>query len=164
MMTLGDPESAKLLLPGVRNARNADLSPDGRLLAYQSDATGQFEVYVRSFPDLDARYMRVSTNGGTQPLWSPRGDELFYLEPGPPPRLMSVTVQTQTSFALSRPEPLLDWPYYTGELGRTYDVSRPDGRRFLAVKSDAGGGEERSPRIQIVLDWFEELQARLPPS
>ena len=52
-------------------------SPDGRALAYVSDETGQLQVYVRPFPDAGRR-TRISAEGGTEPVWSHRGDELFY--------------------------------------------------------------------------------------
>lgn len=158
IVSLTGPGEPKVLL---HRARNADLSPDGRHIAYQSDESGQFEVYVRSFPDVEGYFTKVSNNGGTAPVWSPRGDEIFYIEPGAKPRLMSVGIAAGAELALARPQPLLDWPYYAGELGRTYDVSRPDGMRFLAVKT-AGPGDEHVPRAEIVLDWFDELETRVP--
>jgi Tol biopolymer transport system component len=58
---------------------NADVSPDGRFVAYQSDESGRLEIYVRSFPSIDQRKEIVSRDGGTQPLWGPAGSgELFY--------------------------------------------------------------------------------------
>lgn len=161
MMTLGRDSEPTLLL---RQARNADLSPDGRFMTYQSEISGQFDVYVRSFPDVDERYVKVSIGGGIQPVWSPRGDKLFYLEPGPPMRLMSVGVNVGERLELSTPRSLIDWPYYTAQIGRTYDVSRPDGERFLAVKSATAESGSRSPQVEIVLDWFEELRARARPT
>ena len=147
----------------LQRARNADLSPDGRYIAYQSDESGQFEVYVRSFPNVEGYFTKVSGDGGIQPVWSPRGDEIFYIQPGAEPRLMSVDVAADAELALARPKPLIAWPYYTGELGRTYDVSRPDGRRFLAVRAGVPG-DEQTPRAEIVLDWFAELETRVPRS
>jgi serine/threonine-protein kinase len=156
--SLAAPSAPSLLL---RRARNADLSPDGRRIAYQSDESGQFEVYVRSFPDVEGYFTKVSSGGGIQPVWSPRGNELFYIEPGPPQRLMSVGVEAGAELAFARPKPLFDWHYYAGELGRTYDVSRPDGLRFLAVQASLPG-DEHQPRAEIVLDWFRELETRVP--
>lgn len=155
--SLVEPMEPRQLLAG---ARNADLSPDGQRMAYQSDESGRFEIYVRSFPDVGSYFTQVSSGGGIQPVWAPQGDALFYIEPGPPCRLMSVAVGE--GFSLERPRPLVDWPHYTGELGRTYDVSRPDGARFLAVKKAALNDEQEgtSPRAEIVLDWLGELAGR----
>jgi serine/threonine-protein kinase len=150
----GDGAVPQLLLEG---ARNADLSPDGRRIAYQSDADGRFQVYVRSFTSLQDGFHQVSTRGGIQPLWSPSGSELFYVEPGPPARLMSVAAVPGS--APGRPRAILDWPYLTGVLGRTYDISRPDGDRFLAVKEREPAGV--SARVEIVLDWQDALGALL---
>lgn len=152
------PGEQKLLL---HRARNADLSPDGSHIAYQSDESGQFEVYVRSFPDVEGYFTKISSDGGIAPVWSPRGDEIFYIQPGAKPRLMNVGVEASAALAFARPRPLIDWPYYTSELGRTYDVSRPDGLRFLAVKA-ARPDDEHVPRAEIVLDWFDELETRVP--
>jgi serine/threonine-protein kinase len=154
-----DAEPVRLL----GGARNADLSPDGRFIVYQANQTGQFDIYVRSFPNIEDQYVKVSTAGGIQPVWSPRNDELFYVEPGSPSRLMSVSVNTGSGLAVSRPRPLLEWPYFQAGLGRTYDVSRPDGERFLAVTS-AGEARSAAPqeaRVEIVLDWFDVLDRRV---
>ncbi len=78
--------------------------------------------------------MQVSNNGGIYPVWSRDGRELFYVEPGP--RLMSVSLETnETSrtFAFGVRAPIMDFPYFTGPEGRTYDVS-PDGQRFLVLQ------------------------------
>ena len=61
--------------------RNGEVSPDGRWLAYQANDSGQFEIYVRPFPDVTAGRWQVSTGGGTRPLWHRNGQELFYLAP-----------------------------------------------------------------------------------
>ena len=58
----------------------AQFSPDGRWLAYQSNESGRFEVYVRPFPEGDPK-LTVSAEGGFEPMWSPRGGELFYRSP-----------------------------------------------------------------------------------
>lgn len=159
--SLGQDAEPVRLLGG---ARNADLSPDGRFIVYQANQTGRFEVYVRSFPNIEDQYVKVSTAGGIQPVWSPRNDELFYVEPGSPSHLMSVSVDAGSDLVVSGPRPLLEWPYFQAELGRTYDVLRPDGRWFLAVKSarEESGGAPQEARVEIVLDWFQELQRLVP--
>jgi eukaryotic-like serine/threonine-protein kinase len=109
------------------------ISPDGRWLAYSSDATGQWEVYVETFPVTGGRW-RVSTAGGHQPLWHPKGSELFYLAPDR--RLMSARVRPgSTTFQWDAPRPLfqtavVDLGPYRGS--RNYAVA-PDGERFLVL-------------------------------
>ena len=89
--------SSEPLLATEFAERNAEISPDGRWLAYQSNASGQNEIYVRPFPNVEDGQWLISSGGGTRPLWAPDGRELFYLAPGP--RLMAVGIQTEPSFA-----------------------------------------------------------------
>ena len=143
------------------NERNAELSPNGLWMAYQSDESGQYEIYVRSFPNVEDNLWIISTAGGLKPLWAQDGRTLFYLEPGTPARLMAVPVQTDSTFQHQSPQKVLEWPYDWGNEGRTYDVSR-DGQRFLAVKSGETGEDAPPPQINVVLNWFEELKERVP--
>lgn len=128
--------------------RNGIVSPDGRWLAYESDASGRFEVYVRPFPNVGDGQWQVSTAGGYQPLWSRSGTELFYV--GLDGALMTVQVEPRgTAWAAGTPVKLLEALYFTGGLGavttgRTYDVS-PDGRRFLVIKQGDGGNQTSTP-------------------
>jgi len=144
--------------------RNAELSPDGRWMAYQSDESDRFEIYVRPFPDVHSDQVQVSSGGGTHPLWSPDGAELFYVQPAgsSTPVLMSVPVAEGAAggrFSFGTRTPLLDWPYWQASAGRSYDVSR-DGERFLAISVPAGTVGER-PEITVVLNWLAELRARM---
>jgi serine/threonine-protein kinase len=61
--------------------RNGEISPDGRWIAYESDESGQFEIYVRPFPKIDTGRWQISTAGGTRPVWAKNGQELFYMAP-----------------------------------------------------------------------------------
>jgi len=132
-------------------------------MTYQSDETGQFEIYVRPFPNVDDDRIQVSNAGGVQPLWSRDGRELFYLDPGTPNRLISVPIDvTGSAFAVGQRNPILDWvwPYLGADWpGRVYDVS-PDKQRFLAIKR--GDTAEASERLIIVQNWFEELKRLVP--
>ena len=65
------------LLSTPFNELNSDLSPDGRWIAYQSDESGRFEVYVRPYPDVNGGRWQVSATGGTRPLWGRDGRELY---------------------------------------------------------------------------------------
>ncbi len=161
MISLEADAEPEWLLASEFNERNAELSPDGRFMAYQSDESGRFEVYVRPFPNVDDDLWILSTAGGLKPLWSRDGRELFYVEPGTPTHLMAVPVQTDPGFEHQSPQEVLEWPYDWGNEGRSYDVS-PDGERFLTVKPVETGEDTQPPQINIVTNWFDELK-RLRP-
>jgi dipeptidyl aminopeptidase/acylaminoacyl peptidase len=132
----------------------AALSPDGRWLAYVSNQTGQPEVWVRPYVGSGVP-VRVSPNGGIEPLWSRRGDELFYREGR---RVMAVAVSSGPAFAFKPPAFLFESRYLASEQPPSYDVA-PDGR-FLMIKPAT---ESRtSAQIVVVLNWAEELRRRLP--
>ena len=153
----GSPEP---LLSTEFDERNGEISPDGRWLAYQSNASGQHEIYVRPFPNVEDGQWLISNGGGTRPLWAPEGRELFYLASGP--RLMAVGVQTEPSFAPGNAEEVFGG-YYAPigrAFGRTYDIS-PDGERFLMIK-ESGSDETSSTEFILVLNWFEELKRLVP--
>ena len=146
------------LLTSKSDEQQPDLSPDGRWLAYVSDESGEDEIYVDRFPDLGKR-VTVSVEGGREPLWSPKGDELFYRQED---RMMAVSVQTTPRFRPSRPRELFRGPFLSpatiGGITRTYDVA-PDGEHFLMLEMGGGGGELE---LRVVLNWFEELKRLVP--
>jgi hypothetical protein len=135
--------------------------PDGRWLTYQSDESGQDEIYVRPFPEVASGRWQISTDSGTRPLWVRNGQNLHYV--APPGALMDVRIDHGTTFVAGAPTKLFGGPYDYGDLGeagRTYDVS-PDGQRFLMIKS----AEEQATRptsVVVVLNWFEELRRLVP--
>ena len=135
---------------------NGELSPDGHWLAYQSNESGRFEIAVRPFPNAAAGHWTISTSGGTRPLWARSGTELFYLDGAG--AMMRVPVQMAPTFSAGTPAKLFDTRYVTGQTGRSYDVS-PDGQRFLMIKA---AGAEQAPSMVVVLNWLEELKAKLP--
>jgi serine/threonine-protein kinase len=136
------------------------ISRDGRWLAYVSDETGQNEIYVRPFPNVDEGKWRVSRGGGVQPVWSRDGSELFYAKDN---SLLSVAIGTTPTFVASSPRVLFSGPYRQwrpGAIeGHTYDVS-PDGRSFLMIRE----AEEVSAANEFVViqNWFEELKRLVP--
>jgi serine/threonine-protein kinase len=144
---------------------NAEISPDGRWIAYQSAESGRDEIYVRPFPNVNEGRWQVSTGGGTQPLWARSGQELFYITPADD-ALMSTGISGTPVFKSGNPTKVLDiGAYYIGRTiqsaGRTYDVS-PDGRRFLMIKQPVGDQTAARPQILVVQNWFEELKRRVP--
>jgi len=135
----------------------ANISPDGRHLAYQSEESGRFEIYVRPYPDVAQARWQISTGGGQAPVWARNGRELFYLDPTN--TLMAVPVITSTlSFRAGKPYKLFDSKYWGNFY--TYDVS-PDGQRFLMLKEDRGSAtRESAGSIVVLLGWIEAAMAR----
>jgi eukaryotic-like serine/threonine-protein kinase len=131
------------------------ISPDGRWLAYSSNESGQFEIYVVPFPNTGTAKWAVSTRGGTEPLWSHNGRELFYRDVAG--NLVAVKVQSAPTFALGRSTALFPAAgYYSFARGLEYAVA-PDDRRFLMIRQVAGGPPDE---LIVVDNWFEELKAK----
>jgi serine/threonine-protein kinase len=136
--------------------RGGDVSPDGRWIAYYSDESGTFQVYVRPFPAADSGRWQVSSDGGSLPQWSPNGRELFYKDAHN--RLISVSIQPGATFAFRKGAPLFDLSDAMQSVYRNWDVA-PDGSRFVVVKTPRAVG---APQLTIVENWFEELKQRVP--
>jgi len=156
----GEPNRDVLLDSEFFELRPA-VSPDGRWLAYQSNESGQSEIYVRPFPNVDDGKWQISTDGGREADWGPEGQELFYRGQT---HLMVAEIETEPDFSWSSPESVLDTGGYLMQLtGRTYDI-HPDGQRFLMIKpatAETTDGEEL-PQLIVVLNWFEELKRLVP--
>ena len=101
---------------------------------------------------------RLSSNGGRSPLWSRDGKELFYREEK---RMMSVAIKTTPVFSHRTPVELFVGDYVTGSTFTTYDV-HPDGDRCLMVAAGAPETMSSTPQINVVLNWSEEVKARVP--
>jgi hypothetical protein len=145
-----EPES--LQTPGF----GPKLSPDGRWLAYASGRP--LEVFVQRFPDGGGKW-QVSSGGGSNPVWSPDGREIFYQVVQQRTRFMVVPIETDPVFSAGSPRLLFEYAdvQASGTVGfPNYDVS-PDGKTFVVVK--------RPPPVtefNVVLNWFEELERRVP--
>jgi serine/threonine-protein kinase len=136
----------------------ANFSPDGRWLAYISDESGRPETYVQPYPGPGGKW-QISTEGGTEPVWSRNGRELFYRSGN---KMMAVETTTQSGFSAGKPRMLFEGQYLTSvfpQPGVAYDVS-PDGQRFLMVKETETG--RSTAQIIVVLNWLEELKQRVP--
>jgi serine/threonine-protein kinase len=158
-LTLTGARRSQPLIATEFNESEAEISPDGRWLAYRSNASGQDEVYVRPFPEVDRGLWKISTDGGTEPLWSRDGRELFFRARA---GLMRATVETAGGFHAGVPSLVVAGAYVDAG-ARSYDISR-DGRRFLMMKAriDAGDPLAGLTQIVVVQNWFTELRARVP--
>jgi serine/threonine-protein kinase len=138
------------------------ISPDGEWVAFVSNRTGDPEVYVAPYPG-PGPISQISNKGGVEPLWSDEGDELFYRQGE---AMFSVAVDFDGTPKFGIPEKLFEGRFLMAEAGfsHEYDVT-PDGR-FLMIRSVEAGGKIDSgiQRINVVLNWVEELNALIPPS
>jgi len=121
------------------------LSPDGKMMAYDSFDSGRYDIYVQTFPPSHERW-HISTAGGTQPAWRSDGRELFYL--GLDRRLMAVDITTTPRFHAGVPRALFRLAGPTGAVRNSYSPSR-DGQRFL-VNSYV---EDTTSTIAVLLNW-----------
>jgi serine/threonine-protein kinase len=145
-----------------------DLSPDGRWLAYGSNASGQgFDIYIRPYPGSGAS-TRVSVDGGTNPAWDPSGGELFYLTPGNAAgnsHMMAVPFLGGAPPHLGPPRVLFDFDPQKLRFQcldvRCYDVA-PGGERFYVTESPGPSPPPVVTHINLVLNWFEELRTKVP--
>jgi serine/threonine-protein kinase len=147
----GEPE---IFLGTSFSEHSGVLSPDDRWLAYVSNESGRDEVYIRSFPEAESK-LQVSMEGGTEPMWSRDGGELFYRNGY---RMMTVSVSTEPELVLGKPVLLFERPYAVEDSAPNpnYDVTG-DGR-FVMVSIPSAG----ATRLHVVLNWVEELK-RLAP-
>jgi eukaryotic-like serine/threonine-protein kinase len=164
VVSVGTPSQVRVLLATPFFERMADVSPDGRWLAYVSDETGQAEVYVQAFPDLGSK-RRISIDGGIEPAWSRDGRRLVYLSPRAPEegyRVVELPVATGEVLTVGRAATLFDVPWYTPAIGaRAYDLT-PDASRFVFVRETYPPAASAPREIHLVLHWFEELRRRAP--
>ena len=149
----GDRKPGRLL-SGSSADIEGQFSPDGHWVAYSSNESGRWQVYVAPFPGPAKKY-QISTEGGQQPRWRSDGKELFFLSADR--KLMAVSLRTGSPFEFSQPTPLFETHAHepiTAEEFFTYDNSA-DGRRFL-INVDA---EQTSPRpVDIILNWTSQLK------
>mgnify|MGYP001436989728 FL=1 len=166
MLSLKDRTSSRF--EGVESPATAlsgaVFSADGRWVAYTSQQDrARSAVFVQPFPPTGAKYqISKDTDSGHHPVWSPDGSELVFT-PGPA-RLDAVRITTKPSFtfgeAISVPRPFRD---LSQAFERPFDISR-DGQRFLGLVDAARlkAGAPAAPRIEVVLNWDQELKAKVP--
>ena len=159
MLNVADGEASPLLTEAYEEDQPA-VSPDGRFIAYISDESGQGEIYVRPYPDVDSGKWQVSTDGGIYPRWSADGSRLFFVT-GDGIDFMEAVIETEPSFSRQTPTALFR---FASAGFPAYAVSA-DGERFLMLKlgaTDDAAANTAESRVIIVENWIEELKRLVP--
>ena len=155
----GTPE---VLLQSSFNQRHPMFSPDGRWLAYCSDESGTYQIYVRAFPDRGGKW-QISNAGGTFPIWSRNGRELFFRSDDD--HIMVVNYQVKDDSLLAG-QPRVWSEKRLADVGilGSYDVA-PDGKRVVALMPvDTPEGEQSQNHVIFLLNFFDELRRKVPLS
>jgi Tol biopolymer transport system component len=156
------PGKPELFLRTPSNELFPAVSPDGRWIAYESNESSRFEVYVRPFPGPGGKW-QISNSGGTQPIWSRNSRELFFQNQDH--RIMVTDYETKSdSFVAGRPRLWSDQQLQDPSGDRNYDLA-PDGKRFAIFPNlNAPAEEKGSVHVTFLLNFFDELRRRTPVS
>jgi eukaryotic-like serine/threonine-protein kinase len=132
------------------------ISPDGRWMAYVSNESGRYEVYVQPYPGPGGKW-QISTDGGMDARWSANGRELAYRNGD---KMMAVDITTQPAFSAGKPKMLFEGPYVLPSPNISYYDVSADGQRFLMLKPVEQA--QAATQIVVVQNWFEELKQKVP--
>ncbi len=147
----GEP-APRRLFPLPATGHDGQLSPDGRWVAFQASVASRQEIFVAPFAGSGERRL-VSTDGGTEPLWSRNGRELFFQSGN---KLMGVTVTPGAGFSASAPRPVHEGRFLRTITGNTsFSITR-DGSRFLRIQPV--DPVPAITHIELILNWFSELR------
>jgi hypothetical protein len=160
----GDTASTPLMADSTFAEVFPALSPDGRWLAYASNESGHYEVYVRPFPDVNARRIQVSQAGGSEPRWAHSGRELFFRNGTG--ALVAATVVPAATFTLGAQAVLFEGSQFHtvgNQSARSYDVA-PGDQRFVFMRKvvpTGPAGALAADKLVQVTNWAAEVQAKL---
>jgi Tol biopolymer transport system component len=149
-VSLTGETGTRTILDTPYRKRDFRFSPDGQWVAYSSDESGRFEVFVAAFPSF-AKKRQMSNSGGSMPFWRKDGKEILYLSSDG--TMMSVGIQLGSAIEVGAPKPLFQL-----QRGRFFDFSiapTGDGERFLVIEREQAGPQD--PTI-VVLNWAAELK------
>jgi Tol biopolymer transport system component len=154
LVPLQGDEKPRPLVSSERHEAFGAISPDGRWLAYASNKTETWEIFVRSLESSEVE-KQISSGGGEEPLWSSRGDEVFYRNAD---RIMRVQIETEPVLRAELPRLAVRGDYHQSA-GLSYDVA-PDGKRFI-VNKPVGEGRVAT-EIRVIEGFFAELERLVP--
>ena len=136
------------------------LSPDGKWLAYVSNETGRYEIYLRPFPNADSTKIPLSNTGGTSPVWAHTGHELFFISPTN--EMMTVPISPGPPFRHDQPRRLFPLGMDLVTISDSYnwfDVSRDD-KSFLMYRYLSTGAKGAEPSV-VIHNWLTEIKAQM---
>ena len=153
-LSLADGGEPEVFLATDIKEENAQLSPDGKWLAYESDEAGHDEVFVKPFPSGPGKW-QVSVNGGEWARWSPEGDRLYFVDHN---KLYQVDVETGAGLRLSSPNMVVDGEELRLRLFRGYSVA-PGGQRIVTSRGveEEDGKEATLTGLLVVENWRSDL-------
>ncbi|HEY8165392.1 MAG TPA: hypothetical protein VIF83_07535, partial [Gemmatimonadaceae bacterium] len=148
---LSGDTTSRLIVGTHASESHIAVSPDGRFLAYQSNESGNVEVFVRALQGPGARW-QVTSDGGSSPVWSPDGNKLFFISER---TIAFARISTVAGFSVVSRDSLTTGSFFSSPSHRSFDVT-PDGNSVLGLVS-AGG------QVQpvVVLNWLDEFKAKL---
>jgi serine/threonine-protein kinase len=158
----GDKRTTAPFVETPFEERGAIFSPNGHWVAYVSNKSGMNDIYARPYPGPGGE-VTISVGGGQEPVWAPSGREMFYRHDG---KLVAVSIaESGSSLTVGSPATVFTDPYRLDTGGANggmanYDVS-PDGKQFVMVE-EPKAASQTTARLQVVLNWFDELKARVP--
>ena len=168
ILSVGDPASWRYLLQTPADERNPTISADGRWLAYGSNETGGYEVYVQRFPEGGGR-QQVSVSGGHTPRWSADGQSLTYVRSAPvglPGAVTRVSVAggagESEPLTFGNPVDLFPYTYFAQPGGQWWFDMTPDAERFLMITGGPAFAVQGVQQLIVVQNWFEELRRLVP--
>jgi Tol biopolymer transport system component len=152
-MHTGGEQKFTALVERPRNQWGVKAAPDGNWFSYASDESGQFEIFVQSLAAGGAR-TQISTGGGWQAVWSPKGDEIFYRSGD---RMMAIAISTKPTFSAGPPRELFHGNFASTDIPN-YDVTA-DAQQFVMVQSN---DEAEARTIRLIDHWTQELERAVP--
>jgi Tol biopolymer transport system component len=147
----GEPH---VVLAGGFNNIFPSLSPDGKWMAYQSNESGRYEIYVRPYPGPGGRW-QVSLEGGTEPKWSPTGKDIFYRDGD---KFVAAAVRTVPAFEVTGRTVLFSGTFQANPIGlpvTNYDVTK-DGQTFVMLQQ----AQSTELSVYVTLNWFDQFRAK----